>query len=512
MSAIEILTTEGGIAIPGGLFSAAGSITLEAATATIRAIESASRTSPKPVVRDAAAWLMRGTPFDECNYADAAEGPFPLKCIQREFRKAGCQASGTGYPRTAEGAFSGLSMGQIRTQFRDLYMAMTKSDIQNLSEQDDAVRACLGIQLKRDANQTWTETPNICNDPGIEYFMYAYRGTGEGVPVIVGHYIHRGATNYISSLEPSRAVSYLVERLSTISGKRGYLARCMVDAGEGTETVTVTANAAHRLRVNGLHAELGVAVPLLSRQRNMIELQYMGETNVFEAPTIRTSNNRPLRLNQSVWKPMISLGPTVGGNTFEDLNRIAEFMPSVQSVATLGARRFAQLTNKQITSYGLGYRMDAFRTVTCMFKWSATLPKQVTLFRFDRGGGGNEYLSCELQEGVPVIVLKTDEGAYTIRCAENIGVTNNANKWIHLAVVLNADAGRVGVYRDGRRLNVSARTFVEVSGLQNIEFMRWRVGDPNMSIGLAWFHIYANALSAEEIGRDMRYDSRAVAP
>ena len=99
-------------------------------------------------VSNSAKWLVTGSEIpDICDLEPNSSGPFPVTCLQREFRKAGCQASGAAYPNEANKSdYDTVPWGGIYKMFKELYnsMSVQKSDIQ-----DDAVKSCLGIQYYR---------------------------------------------------------------------------------------------------------------------------------------------------------------------------------------------------------------------------------------------------------------------------------------------------------------------------------------------------------------------------
>ena len=95
-------------------------------------------------VKAAAKFLVNGDgDYDSCNPDYSTEGKIPLVCLQREFRKTGCQASGSAYPTKDNEPISILPISEVTSTFQNLRANMNSSspDIQY-----KAVSDCLGIQ------------------------------------------------------------------------------------------------------------------------------------------------------------------------------------------------------------------------------------------------------------------------------------------------------------------------------------------------------------------------------
>ena len=145
--AINVLNSIG-IAIPEALFGA-GDIDEESAKDIYYQIMDTASSGSHELYREAAKWLVYGTNnFDPCNLPDGTKGPFMVQCIQREFRKAGCQPAGSNYPRNIEqlGKYNDYKWSDLRNEFRTLYSSMSSSDG---DVQDDAVQKCLGVGVVR---------------------------------------------------------------------------------------------------------------------------------------------------------------------------------------------------------------------------------------------------------------------------------------------------------------------------------------------------------------------------
>jgi hypothetical protein len=145
--AIKVLNTIG-ISVPDALFGS-GDIDAESAKEIYYELSATARGGTQELYREAAKWLVYGTKnFDPCNVPENTTGPFMEQCIQREFRKAGCQPAGSDYPSKAEqfGKYAGYKWSDIRKEFKTLHDSMSDEDG---NVQDEAVQKCLGVTVKR---------------------------------------------------------------------------------------------------------------------------------------------------------------------------------------------------------------------------------------------------------------------------------------------------------------------------------------------------------------------------
>jgi len=145
--AIKVLNLIG-ISVPDALLGA-GDIDAGSAKDIYYQILSTANNGSEELYREASKWLVYGTNnFDPCNIPDNLPGPFMEQCIQREFRKAGCQPAGSDYPSNPQqfGKYVGYKWSNIRDEFRNLYNSMSSSDG---NVQDEAVQKCLGVGVKR---------------------------------------------------------------------------------------------------------------------------------------------------------------------------------------------------------------------------------------------------------------------------------------------------------------------------------------------------------------------------
>ena len=142
--AMEILRNAG-ISIPDAVLGA-GNIDKTSAAKIYSDVYNAMTSGYVNLTKQAAKWLISGTDsFDVCDFEPEKTGPFPLTCIQREFRQAGCQPAGAAHPSNSNTAgLQGLSWAGIGKRFKDLYSSMRSTDSET---QRKATKDCLGIDF-----------------------------------------------------------------------------------------------------------------------------------------------------------------------------------------------------------------------------------------------------------------------------------------------------------------------------------------------------------------------------
>jgi len=106
------------------------------------------KSGKNPIVQQAAMRLCIGTTnFDFCDVPNNTPGPFIELCLQEQWRIAGCQPAGSGFPKgAAADTLNQLTWGEAKTAIEDKYKAMTAADAE---KQDEAIKVCLGIHTTR---------------------------------------------------------------------------------------------------------------------------------------------------------------------------------------------------------------------------------------------------------------------------------------------------------------------------------------------------------------------------
>jgi hypothetical protein len=115
----------------------------------------------------AAAFMINGTPFNPCSsYKPDQTGPFNIDCLQRAFRRVGCQAGGAKYPneRSAVSEFASMTWSDANAMFKKTFDDMKSADPKT---QDMALKNCLGsgTEFHRNKGQTCWKCENGIHAP-----------------------------------------------------------------------------------------------------------------------------------------------------------------------------------------------------------------------------------------------------------------------------------------------------------------------------------------------------------
>ena len=146
MDAITILRTAG-INIPNSALGF-GKIDKDSATSVYNTIFVSLSTGSKLRIKSAASILVSSDnlDYDTCNDPTDDTDSTSLICVQRAFRQAGCQASGTAYPNSnLIKSYAGMSINDIKALFSKLYESMSNSDP---IAQSNSIEQCLGPNFK----------------------------------------------------------------------------------------------------------------------------------------------------------------------------------------------------------------------------------------------------------------------------------------------------------------------------------------------------------------------------
>lgn len=140
-----------GITIPDAVLGT-GNIDKESAARIYSDVFNAMTGGFSQLPRQAAKWLVSGTDsFDICDFEANKRGPFPLNCIQREFRQAGCQPAGAAHPTESNSrSLQGMPWSAIGTKFKDLYASMKSPDTEI---QRKATKDCLGVDFYKEKDK-----------------------------------------------------------------------------------------------------------------------------------------------------------------------------------------------------------------------------------------------------------------------------------------------------------------------------------------------------------------------
>ena len=142
--AFEVLRGKG-ITIPDAVLGT-GNIDKMSAATIYSDLYNAMTSGYENLTKQAAKWLVSGSDsFDVCDFEPTKAGPFPITCLQREFRQAGCQPAGAQHPSASNsGAIQGMPWAAVGKKFKDLHAAMLSTDSET---QRKATKDCLGIDF-----------------------------------------------------------------------------------------------------------------------------------------------------------------------------------------------------------------------------------------------------------------------------------------------------------------------------------------------------------------------------
>lgn len=524
------------------------------AAALMQKLYTTATSGPPSQMRGAALWLLNETPFNPCDFNDGdmpmkAGDTFPLECVQREFRKAGCQAAGAGYPTSTTDlkAFEGMSYGAIRTQFRDLYARMNRlDDFKTVRQQDETIKQCLGVEVQRAADTTLEENPNVCRERGIEYWfttiptvgsriLYAQRLVREEPLMLVGE----EAVSEEAGKPAAGMGTVFMDLLNKRGGNRGWTARTYVEVQKealmATLTVPTDVAAFYGFWVNRQQINPQTGTPHIFRAylhpytRNELEVRFEGAGSSalhFGTPRLSFASTSgvagaigatafpPLYLAQSAWKPVISLRAFKDG--LKDENHFLQLDTASSALAmapermggAAAARWAAPLKGLSIKSLQVrGIWMDAVGTVATMLYLSALPTGQATLWRLDQGNGGSADTIMSLQclnNGTLVWTVQSGTSLFQVR-SKSVLKTG----WNHIAIVVGNPLSATRIYLQGVDTTAALADGTATGTLypEQTAFTRVVLGGPGIEGGLAWFHIYGTTLSAAQIGRDLNYDN-----
>ncbi len=482
-------------------------------------LNTAATSGPENRSRASALWFLNETPFNLCDYKDTEVDTFPLQCIQREFRKAGCQAAGSKYPTTdTEGrAFAGMTYGDIKTQFRDLYLKMQDTEVvKNVREQDDAIQQCLGIGVKRTADETYEMNPNLCREQGIEYWFTTIPTLSQRI--LYARRVFQDQRQLVP-FEGNLGTEMAAFLGKKGAGTRGYTARTFVEVKESPITLQLDVPPAvkqfyslwiNRERMTPLTASAGtqyrVSLPNFRRSEVEVRFEGRGATLDWGAPRLSFTPNTPstpLYLAQSWWKPFVSLRASRGG--FGDENQLVIIDVGNKAMERKGGRWGLPLLGESIRSDpARGFWMSMARTVTLMVYWTA-IGNQTVLWKLDQGNGGTNDAVAKLSVVNNQLVFTVQSGTsiFEVRSTTGIGA---ANRWMHVGVVMGSPLSGTRLYLDGVDVTNPSPLNTGTLRPEMTEFKRVVLGHVGFQGYLGWFHIYESVLGSKQMGRDLLYD------
>jgi hypothetical protein len=518
--ALTILQTDAGYTIPDSVFGS-GRITQDSASSAYGRIVELQNTGTLPRIKESAKYLAIGNPnYNPCEYNDTDGGPFPVMCMEREFRKAGCQPSGSAAP--TESNKNDLSSrfptyGQLKTHFANMYASMKST---NLQVQDDAVQKCLGTRL-------YSPRIDKCDETGIEYLVYTRNGGQDGS--FVGRYISKQGlvnpdTNHVNQLMQKvnstmfRARTFIKPTTSTIVSIRG---TCPTDA------CSVLVNkASSGVTRNALSTTQGITdynwLVELNPSTNASQMEIVfGKdvaTGTLKYPASSqyiTDNLGKFQLRQDSWKPVIALD--FFRESAADVNDVVRTSASNISYGTIGTRKCANFNGSTKVEIPQGIHSDTIRSICVMVNASAASSGDMEFKSLFQGENRTVSPSSLLFMGNPLGRFSFFHASYRsngslynyMRRSEgsqrDFPVSSSINNWMHYCIVFTNDHRKqFTAYING--VKQSPVTSDQNIGLLSVILEKVVIGETFRG-GMSWFHIYDYPLSDQEVLRDMNYDN-----
>lgn len=451
--------------------------------------------NPNRKVSESAKYLAIGNPdFDICMIEDGEMGPFPSECLEREFRKAGCQPSGNRVPTSKNSAiYNSQTFGKVKEEFKRLFNSM--KDAGSREEQNLAMMACLGTEL-------YKPKPPVCKEHGMEYILYASNDGGQTPSIFLGRYISKdGLVGTRDKWTPywggNSGLKSLVDRFSVPAKIVAMRTYAVLEKDTSMSIMGLVPAGSTKVSINndpveGMIKNTGVPTSfgpmnveqwqfVLPRKiRNKIMVTSSG-TNIGYPDTweYATKNLETFQLNNESWKPAVSLDFFRG--EIRDYNGIIQLMKDSNVVAdTLSGRQCALFMRRNgVIPWKTGISGQTIGTITCMFYMNSTMNSQIVQLISAKEGG---------------------KSVFTISVMPS--TLTPANTWVHIALVLN-DNKNIIAYVNGKKQpnplplapNFSSYLMDDV-----------RIG-ANLDGGIAWFHVYDGKLTQQQVIRDMNFDN-----
>lgn len=517
--AIRLLTKDLGLSIPDAILGD-GTTTRDTASSTYSRIVQGMNVGSTEMVREAAKWLSIGTTnFDICGFRDTDMGPFPIDCLQREFRKAGCQPAGRSAPTEENaGTYNSYSFGQVKQYFKGIYDRMKTTS--NSAQQDAAIMDCLGVSFSR-------QIALPCEETGIEYFVYSNNNNAPGT--FIGRIVSK--SGYIADIENNQP-SALAKMMDLVNGKALFVSRS-----------NITSPKTQSIAVRGWHSQQTSFDVLLNNtiiQRKQIQVwnglvesewvfsvqpntRYQFRTSWMNGPINKNwpncefikDNPSLFQLAQDSWRPIIAadfFNPSFqlpNNELVDDSNKVVKMRGFNLQIETVGGIRSAVYNGSTSTLQIVNpIRLGTMGTITWMARISQFTTHPVLLWfdaYYNPGSVGTSVGRSVLayENNVEGIFFYTTarSGEQLIASAKGTG-TSPLNRWTHYAVVFSPDRKGVDLYIDG--IKVASATGNTIT---DSIYDACVIGGESFKGHLAWFHIYDYSLTQNEILRDMNYNN-----
>lgn len=506
-----------------------GNISVDGAASIFTNIKNKS-THSNPNIRNAALWFINGTAFDMCKFSDADTGPYPVECLQEEFRKTGCQASGMAYPtRSSANNFTGTPWGTIKNQFSKLYSDMFS--VTNTKLQDEAVEKCLGTSIVR-------PVPEVCEESGIEYLVYSRASnTLQPVPqTFVGRVISKtgilnfGSTQNSLDLPLGRLFSkapngmQIVRTVKTPPVSQQLTSKVLKLRGENPWRINgQEVTGFQQQSVISATEEYGTySLPLTAKQPNVLTYT-TGGRNRLSIEELTQSTLKDYQLIQDSWKPVI--GFDFYKEKATDSNNVIELNPATVQYQekpcsgecqTKSARKGISTRNLTL-QWKTGIHEDVVQAITaCVYLDTASTNGLKPFITIQQSTSVSVEMAFDVSDGqFRVITTKkwqTLMGARTRDNKAELVATSSLplGRWTHIAVSYKPNTMQLELY-----LNGEFNTFTSINlNINSTKFManNVRFFGPGLDATVAWIHIYDYPLNLKNVQQDMNYDNDFYVP
>ena len=508
-----------GIPVPDAILGSGATDAQSAATLYKRIFDAVSNGQTQ-VVRQGALYMVAGNPeFDVCDIEGTRRGPFPMECIKRAFRSAGCQPAGAKNPTEASAMeYATMTWGQVSTRFKDMYNSMKSTDA---TKQADAIKDCLGISMYR-------PPPVICANPGMEYLYYSWNNADCNGPyaAFMGSQIQEAGFARISTGEivgaSQRSNNVVIKIRTFIKPPKDTTGRFDVWSDDGIIVSKDGVEILNQWRdmattYFGVNASFGANKP------SLLEVLW------YEAGGFATLDMRNLMntLNPFVMLPFPKIAPTVAFDFFRgnlnDIHGTLQSIPFNMSFANRGGRNGAKFGANSFIQIASPFRLKAIKTITMMVWWDgySVLP---TLFGayFNVVPNGSPMIALtggNNADGVAFSYYSSFPAGYTV---QKSGGAAPRGQWVHYAVVFAPDykgatlyvngvfAGmqrNEGLYGGGPYPDTVMRSiFLGRATLPTTSAPILKNGSENaLNATMGWFHMYERYLNRTEIKNEMTY-------
>ena len=509
-----------GVLVPDAILGS-GAIDAQSAATMYKRIFDAVASGQTQVVRQGALYLVAGNPdFDVCEIEGTKRGPFPVECIKRAFRSAGCQPAGAKNPTEASAMeYATMTWGQVADKFKDMYNSMKSTDS---TKQADAIKNCLGISMYRPPVVT-------CANPGMEYLYYSWSNADRNGPfaAFMGSQQHEGGFVRIDAGGRIVGASQRTDNVALkirafVKTPNNLMGRFdvwtddgLIIAKDGTDILNAWRDMATTY--------FGVNASFEANKQSLLEVLWYenGGSAVLDMRNLMDT------VKPYVMLPFPKTAPTVAFDffrgTLNDIHGTLQSVPFNMNFASRGGRNGAKFGVNSFIQIASPFRLKAIKTITMMVWWDgySVLP---TLF--------GAYFNA-VPNGHPMIALtggnNTDAVAFSYYRSFPTGYTVAKSggaaprgRWVHYAVVFTPDYKGANLYVDGvfagiqrnDRLyggapypdTVMRSIFLGRATLPDIPAAILKNGPENaLNATMGWFHMYERYLTRSEIANEMTY-------